>query len=122
MKSLPPPSPIPASDDPVDQPGQGGGVDVLPDVAAPSVPLEYPTANSAEPDLQPRQQLRRMLVVALAIRLTSKGPAFYRQTRTGWDRSTFQIWKFRTMYVHDEGPGKLTQAARNDSRRLAVKS
>jgi putative colanic acid biosynthesis UDP-glucose lipid carrier transferase len=57
-----------------------------------------------------------MLLVALAIKLTSRGPAIYRQTRAGWDRSTFQIWKFRTMYVHDEGPDRLTQAGRHDSR------
>jgi putative colanic acid biosynthesis UDP-glucose lipid carrier transferase len=56
------------------------------------------------------------LAVAAAIRLTSRGPAIYRQTRTGWDGRPFQIWKFRTMYVHDEGSLQLTQAFKNDSR------
>ena len=54
----------------------------LPDVAAPSVPLEYPTADSAEPDLQPRQQLRRMLVVALALVSAAVLTRFLSQTAT----------------------------------------
>jgi putative colanic acid biosysnthesis UDP-glucose lipid carrier transferase len=57
-----------------------------------------------------------VLAVALTIRLTSPGPAIYRQTRVGWDGATFQIWKFRTMYVHDEGPNRLTQARKDDER------
>ncbi len=57
-----------------------------------------------------------MIAAYLAIRLTSSGPGLYRQTRTGWDGSRFQIWKFRTMYVHDEGPAVLTQASRDDAR------
>jgi putative colanic acid biosysnthesis UDP-glucose lipid carrier transferase len=57
-----------------------------------------------------------MLAVYLAIRLTSPGPALYRQTRTGWDGSRFEIWKFRSMYLHDEGPDKLTQAEKDDKR------
>ena len=36
---------------------------------------------------------------ALAGRLTSPGPAFYRQTRVGIDGSTFTIWKLRSMYL-----------------------
>jgi exopolysaccharide biosynthesis polyprenyl glycosylphosphotransferase len=36
---------------------------------------------------------------ALAVRLTSTGPAFYRQTRVGIDGTTFTIWKLRSMYV-----------------------
>ncbi|GAA2726822.1 sugar transferase [Cellulomonas aerilata] len=36
---------------------------------------------------------------ALAVKLTSPGPAFYRQTRVGVDGSTFTIWKLRSMYV-----------------------
>jgi putative colanic acid biosynthesis UDP-glucose lipid carrier transferase len=57
-----------------------------------------------------------MVLTVLAIKLTSVGPALYRQTRTGWDGSRFEIWKFRTMYVHDEGPGTLTQAHKGDKR------
>jgi exopolysaccharide biosynthesis polyprenyl glycosylphosphotransferase len=36
---------------------------------------------------------------ALAVRLTSPGPAFYRQTRVGVDGRTFTLWKLRSMFV-----------------------
>lgn len=36
---------------------------------------------------------------ALAVRLTSPGPAFYRQTRVGVDGQTFTLWKLRSMYL-----------------------
>lgn len=38
-------------------------------------------------------------VAALAVRLTSRGPAFYRQTRVGVDGRTFTLWKLRSMYL-----------------------
>jgi exopolysaccharide biosynthesis polyprenyl glycosylphosphotransferase len=40
-----------------------------------------------------------LAVVALAVRLTSPGPACYRQTRVGRGGDTFRIWKFRTMHI-----------------------
>jgi lipopolysaccharide/colanic/teichoic acid biosynthesis glycosyltransferase len=40
------------------------------------------------------------LAVALLIRMTSPGPAFFRQFRVGKDGQIFLIMKFRTMYVH----------------------
>jgi len=36
-------------------------------------------------------------LVALIIRLDSPGPTFFRQTRIGWRKRPFQMWKFRTM-------------------------
>ena len=39
-----------------------------------------------------------LLPVALAIRLTSRGPALFRQTRVGWGGREFRVVKFRTMY------------------------
>lgn len=36
---------------------------------------------------------------ALAVRLNSPGPAFYRQTRIGVDGRRFTMWKLRSMYV-----------------------
>ena len=36
---------------------------------------------------------------AVAVRITSAGPAFFRQTRVGVDGKPFTIWKLRTMYV-----------------------
>jgi len=47
------------------------------------------------------------LITALLIKLTSKGPIFYSQTRSGKDGADFEIYKFRTMRTDaekDSGP------------------
>lgn len=41
-------------------------------------------------------------VAAIAIKLTSPGPIFYRQVRMGRDERPFNIYKLRTMYVDAE--------------------
>jgi exopolysaccharide biosynthesis polyprenyl glycosylphosphotransferase len=43
-----------------------------------------------------------LIVIALLIRLTSRGPAIFRQTRIGHRGKAFKVWKFRTMYVDAE--------------------
>ena len=43
-----------------------------------------------------------LLCIAAAVRLTSRGPAFFRQTRVGRDGRTFTLIKFRSMYVDAE--------------------
>jgi len=43
-----------------------------------------------------------MLVVAIAIRATSHGPAVFRQTRVGVNGRTFELYKFRTMVADAE--------------------
>lgn len=45
-----------------------------------------------------------VIVAAAATKLTSRGPAFYRQTRVGRGGRAFRIWKVRTM-VHDAESG-----------------
>lgn len=40
------------------------------------------------------------LVIALAIKLDSSGPIFYKQTRIGLHNKPFKVWKFRTMVVN----------------------
>ena len=40
-----------------------------------------------------------MLLIALAIRLESKGPAFYKSKRAGSNYKVFDFWKFRSMYM-----------------------
>ena len=40
-----------------------------------------------------------LLLLALWIKLDSKGPVFFRQKRVGKDKVFFEIYKFRTMYV-----------------------
>ncbi|RMF79009.1 MAG: sugar transferase [Planctomycetota bacterium] len=54
-------------------------------------------------------------LIALAIRLDSRGPALYRQTRVGRNGRLFQILKFRTMR-HDAEADGARWARRNDDR------
>ncbi|MCE0537111.1 sugar transferase [Kineosporia rhizophila] len=67
-----------------------------------------------------------MLALALAVRLTSPGPALFRQTRVGTDGREFTVYKFRSMVTDaearlreladaDEGNGVLFKI-RNDPR------
>ncbi|MFK4569767.1 Undecaprenyl-phosphate glucose phosphotransferase [Bradyrhizobium ottawaense] len=56
-----------------------------------------------------------MLVTALLIKLTSKGPVFFRQTRNGFGGRAFRIFKFRTMRVLEDGP-TIVQAQKDDPR------
>ncbi|MGF1630412.1 MAG: TIGR03013 family XrtA/PEP-CTERM system glycosyltransferase [Kiloniellaceae bacterium] len=53
---------------------------------------------------------------ALAIRVETSGPVFYRQERVGLNGSTFKIIKFRSMAVNAEANGSAVWAARNDPR------
>lgn len=53
-------------------------------------------------------------LVALAIKLDSKGPIFFKQKRTGRGNETFWCLKFRTMYVN--GKSEIKQATKGDSR------
>ncbi len=57
-----------------------------------------------------------MLLIAIAIKIDSPGPVFYRQPRTGWDGREFLIWKFRSMHVHRPANGEVKQATRDDPR------
>ncbi len=57
-----------------------------------------------------------MLMVALLIKMTSTGPAIFKQKRDGWDGRVIEVWKFRSMYVHSEPADKVTQAKDNDHR------
>ncbi len=58
-----------------------------------------------------------MLLAAIAVKLDSPGPVFYRQPRTGWDGEVFRIWKFRSMHVQPpEVDAKVQQATRDDPR------
>jgi len=57
-----------------------------------------------------------LLLIALAIKLDSPGPVFFRQARKGWSGKVFHIWKFRSMFVHQPEPGVVRQATRGDPR------
>jgi lipopolysaccharide/colanic/teichoic acid biosynthesis glycosyltransferase len=49
-----------------------------------------------------------LLAVALAVRLSSTGPVFFRQERVGYGGRRFRMWKFRSMYT---GAGDAAHAA-----------
>jgi lipopolysaccharide/colanic/teichoic acid biosynthesis glycosyltransferase len=54
----------------------------------------------------------------LAIRLTSPGPAFYRQTRAGLNGKPFELIKFRSMRIDAEKDGPVWASARSGDQRL----
>lgn len=56
-----------------------------------------------------------MGIVAVLIKLTSRGPVFFRQKRYGLDGREIYVWKFRSMTVADNGP-VVRQATKNDAR------
>jgi Undecaprenyl-phosphate glucose phosphotransferase len=56
-----------------------------------------------------------MLIAALLIKLDSRGPVFFAQKRNGFNGQAFDIYKFRTMHVLEDGPA-VKQATRNDPR------
>ncbi|MFA5344770.1 MAG: sugar transferase [Candidatus Omnitrophota bacterium] len=51
-----------------------------------------------------------MILIAAGVKLTSRGPIFFRQVRIGWYTEPFQIWKFRTLYTGNH----VGQVTRND--------
>jgi putative colanic acid biosynthesis UDP-glucose lipid carrier transferase len=56
-----------------------------------------------------------MLIIAMLIKATSKGPVFFRQKRYGLDGREIWVWKFRSMNVCENGP-TIMQAQKNDPR------
>lgn len=117
--------------------------------SATALPLPRPVADGLDPGLQlPRRLLNLaaavvalllclpvMVVVAVAIKLTSPGPILYTQPRVGVDRrwrerergpdsrrvvdyggTLFRIYKFRTMHVFADGHGQ--KWARQDDPRI----
>lgn len=56
------------------------------------------------------------LIIYIGIRLTTEGPAFYRQERIGLGGKPFYIYKFRTMLVNTESDGIPQLAEVNDGR------
>ncbi|PHS22811.1 MAG: undecaprenyl-phosphate glucose phosphotransferase [Methylophaga sp.] len=56
-----------------------------------------------------------MIMIAIAIKLTSKGPVLFKQNRYGIDGEKIRVWKFRSMAVADDG-NEIVQATKGDSR------
>src|SRR5207249_3517411 len=61
-----------------------------------------------------------MAVIALAIRLSSRGSILYRQERMGLDGRSFQMYKFRSMRVDAELDSGPVWAAAGDGRRTPL--
>lgn len=57
-----------------------------------------------------------LLATALAIRLDSRGPVFYRQERVGLNGRIFTLLKFRSMVVNAESDGTPCWASKHDPR------
>lgn len=57
-----------------------------------------------------------LLLVALAIRLESKGPVLFTQVRYGWDNRPFRVYKFRSMWTDRCDRRGVTQTVENDPR------
>ncbi len=130
----------------------GTPIEIVREIAA--APLaDLKIVSSAPADVRPRERSEALgravnvvvaavalvvlfpliLLVALAVKLTSRGPVFYAQTRVGLDRRharatnddrrvhdhggrLFRMYKFRTMRVDAEIDGRAVWAQKNDPR------
>jgi len=59
-------------------------------------------------------------VIAALVKLTSRGPVFYRQERMGLDGHSFMIYKFRSMYDDAEADTGPVFAREDDPRRTPL--
>ena len=61
-----------------------------------------------------------MLGIAIAVKLSSKGPIFYRQERVSWNNKTFRMLKFRSMPIDAEKATGAVWARSGESRATRV--
>jgi Undecaprenyl-phosphate glucose phosphotransferase len=61
-----------------------------------------------------------LLILATAIKLTSRGPVLFKQERVGLNGKRFQMYKFRSMRVAASGQSESQWTVRNDPRRTWV--
>ena len=57
-----------------------------------------------------------MLVVAIGVRISSKGSVVYKQTRVGLHNRTFEMYKFRSMVEQTDGADEVTWTTSDDPR------
>lgn len=57
-----------------------------------------------------------LCVLAVGVKLSSKGPVFYKQKRHGWDGRPFTIYKLRSMKESTNEDGAVLQAVKGDIR------
>lgn len=73
--------------------------------------LDYILATSALLLLAPL-----LLLTAIAIKLESKGPIFFRQNRFGFNNNEIPVLKFRSMYVDRQDVSGAQRTEKNDPR------
>jgi Undecaprenyl-phosphate glucose phosphotransferase len=56
-----------------------------------------------------------LVLTAIALKFEARKPVIFRQRRRGFNGREFEIYKFRTMTVLEDGP-RIAQAGRNDAR------
>ncbi len=61
-----------------------------------------------------------LLLIAILVRATSRGPVFYRQERVGIDGIPFLMLKFRSMRMNAESETGPIWATKGDARRTAI--
>lgn len=61
-----------------------------------------------------------LFLIAMAIKLSSKGPVFYRQKRVGWNGKEFEMLKFRSMPINAESTSGPVWAKQNENRATRV--
>lgn len=61
-----------------------------------------------------------LLLIAILVKLTSKGPVFFRQERCGLNGESFQMLKFRSMRVDAEAATGPVWAAKGDDRKTRI--
>jgi putative colanic acid biosynthesis UDP-glucose lipid carrier transferase len=57
-----------------------------------------------------------LLLIALGVKISSRGPVFYRQERVGWNNRSFTILKFRSMPVNAEAQSGAVWAKPGENR------
>jgi len=57
------------------------------------------------------------LIAIIGIKLTSPGPVIFKQERVGYNRKTFQMYKFRSMHVSSNKVADTQWTVKNDPRR-----
>ncbi len=61
-----------------------------------------------------------MAVTALAVKLSSKGPALFVQKRHGFNNELIRVYKFRSMFVESQDPTARNAVVKDDPRVTAV--
>lgn len=103
-------------------------IDNMPVLSLRSEPMEYATAQVKKRvfDLIMSLMITVFLlswllpILAIIIKLDSKGPVFFTQKRSGKNNKEFSCLKLRSLKAHNNADGAVTQVTQNDSRTTRV--